>query len=54
MYRYPAVAVNKPMAVELSVRRSLINVSFLSAFDGGSRKETYNREDVHLSFALLS
>jgi hypothetical protein len=28
MYRYPAVAVNKPIAVELSVRRSLINVSF--------------------------
>jgi hypothetical protein len=27
MYRYPAVAVNNPMAVELSVRRSLIKVS---------------------------
>lgn len=27
MYKYPAVAVNRPMAVELNVRRSLINVS---------------------------
>jgi hypothetical protein len=27
MYKYPAVAVNKPIAVELRVRRSLINVS---------------------------
>ena len=27
MYRYPAVAVNRPIAVELSVRSSLIRVS---------------------------
>ena len=39
MYRYPAVAVNKPIAVELSVRRSLINVSVDQLLITDARKE---------------
>ena len=31
IYRYPAVAVNRPIAVELRVRRSLIRVSTISS-----------------------
>jgi len=34
MYRYPAVAVNRPIAVELSVRSSLIRVSDHQLFQG--------------------
>lgn len=34
MYKYPAVAVNRPMAVELSVRSNLIRVSNHQLFPG--------------------
>jgi hypothetical protein len=53
IYRYPAVAVNKPIAVELSVRRSLIKVSTLSAIPGQRVEPAYNQGDDRLYAFLL-